>query len=190
MQTGIPVARIELLDDVQMDACIRYSKLEGYRGAADAVLRIPRHRSGSARAIGARCGRSATNHGGSEFQWATLPEDRTRLWKATAHRVLRDARIEARKAYDFFITIEPANDIEVEVLEKAKKDWPNDYKMIVSQYNKQLEAYEDVMGIKPADEAEREILEKAKQDWPNDYSMIKYEYEEQLEAKNKLEKSQ
>src|SRR5437660_7286396 len=26
MQTGIPVARIELLDDVQMDACIRYSK--------------------------------------------------------------------------------------------------------------------------------------------------------------------
>ena len=30
MQMGIPVARIELLDDVQMDACIRYSKLEGY----------------------------------------------------------------------------------------------------------------------------------------------------------------
>src|SRR5512138_3056320 len=30
MQVGIPVARIELLDDVQMDACIRYSKLEGY----------------------------------------------------------------------------------------------------------------------------------------------------------------
>ena len=30
MQHGIPVARIELLDDVQMDACIRYSKLEGF----------------------------------------------------------------------------------------------------------------------------------------------------------------
>ena len=30
MQIGIPVARIELLDDVQMDACIRYSKLEGF----------------------------------------------------------------------------------------------------------------------------------------------------------------
>ena len=30
MQMGIPVARIELLDDVQMDACIRYSKLDGY----------------------------------------------------------------------------------------------------------------------------------------------------------------
>src|SRR6186997_3698017 len=30
MQMGIPVARIELLDEVQMDACIRFSKLEGY----------------------------------------------------------------------------------------------------------------------------------------------------------------
>src|SRR6201996_5915095 len=29
LQMGIPVARMELLDDVQMDACIRYSKLEG-----------------------------------------------------------------------------------------------------------------------------------------------------------------
>src|SRR5436305_6618785 len=30
MQLGVPIARIELLDDVQMDACIRYSKLEGF----------------------------------------------------------------------------------------------------------------------------------------------------------------
>ena len=29
MQSGIPVARMELLDDVQMEACIAYSKLEG-----------------------------------------------------------------------------------------------------------------------------------------------------------------
>src|SRR6201996_5183161 len=29
LQMGIPVARMELLDEVQMDACIRYSKLEG-----------------------------------------------------------------------------------------------------------------------------------------------------------------
>ena len=42
MQTGIPMARIELLDDVQMDACIRYSKLEGYGRLPTLVLRVPR----------------------------------------------------------------------------------------------------------------------------------------------------
>ena len=36
MQIGIPVARMELLDEVQMDACIAYSKLEGLERAADA----------------------------------------------------------------------------------------------------------------------------------------------------------
>ena len=56
MQHGIPVARIELLDDVQMDACIRYSKLEGLRGEADAALRIPRQRSGRRGAGGADAG--------------------------------------------------------------------------------------------------------------------------------------
>ena len=33
IQSGIPVARIELLDEVQMGACIAYSKLEGYQAA-------------------------------------------------------------------------------------------------------------------------------------------------------------
>ncbi len=33
IQTGIPVARIELLDELQMRGCIGYSKLEGYRVA-------------------------------------------------------------------------------------------------------------------------------------------------------------
>ena len=42
IQTGIPVARIELLDEAQMRGCIGYSKLEGYRRGADAVLRVPR----------------------------------------------------------------------------------------------------------------------------------------------------
>ena len=46
LQTGIPVARMELLDEVQMAACIAYSKLEGLERAAHAVLRIPRHAGG------------------------------------------------------------------------------------------------------------------------------------------------
>ena len=40
MQLGIPVARIELLDDVQMGACIAYSKLSRVFGGADVVLRV------------------------------------------------------------------------------------------------------------------------------------------------------
>jgi D-lactate dehydrogenase (cytochrome) len=80
MQLGIPVARIELLDDVQMDACIRYSQLEyeakptlffefhgteaGVREQAEAIESI------------------ASEHGGSRFQWATAQEERSRLWKA------------------------------------------------------------------------------------------------------------
>ena len=43
MQMGIPVARMELLDDVQMDACIALFEAGRPGAAADAVLRIPRH---------------------------------------------------------------------------------------------------------------------------------------------------
>ncbi len=50
MQTGIPVARIELLDEVQMDACIRLFEARRLRRQADAVLRVPRLARGRARA--------------------------------------------------------------------------------------------------------------------------------------------
>jgi D-lactate dehydrogenase (cytochrome) len=81
MQHGVPVARIELLDDVQMDACIRYSKLEGYAARPTLFFEFHgteagvRDQAESMEAI-------AAEHGGSAFEWATKPEDRTRLWKA------------------------------------------------------------------------------------------------------------
>src|SRR5215468_4512546 len=81
MQTGIPVARIELLDEVQMDACIRYSKLEGF--AVKPTLFFEFHGSpGSVREQAAAMQAITSDHLGSAFEWATQPEDRNRLWKA------------------------------------------------------------------------------------------------------------
>src|ERR1700681_3851216 len=81
MQTGIPVARIELLDDVQMDACIRYSKLEGL--AAKHTLFFEFHGTSSGVAEQAAQLQAITEEfGGSAFEWATKAEDRTQLWKA------------------------------------------------------------------------------------------------------------
>jgi D-lactate dehydrogenase (cytochrome) len=81
MQMGIPVARIELLDDVQMDACIKYSKLEGY--LARHTLFFEFHGSeGSVQEQSGMMQQIAHEHGGSAFEWATLPEDRSRLWRA------------------------------------------------------------------------------------------------------------
>ena len=81
MQLGIPVARIELLDDVQMDACIRYSQLAEF--APKPTLFFEFHGSEAGVREQAETIQSlAADHGGSRFQWATKPEDRSRLWKA------------------------------------------------------------------------------------------------------------
>jgi D-lactate dehydrogenase (cytochrome) len=81
MQMGIPVARIELLDDDMMAAAISYSKLEGY--AARTTLFLEFHGSAAGVAEQAEAVEAITaGHGGSGFQWATDPATRARLWKA------------------------------------------------------------------------------------------------------------
>ena len=81
MQTGISVARIELLDEVQMEASIRYSKLEGF--AAKPTLFFEFHGSeAGVREQSAAMQSASDEFGGSAYQWATKTEDRTRLWKA------------------------------------------------------------------------------------------------------------
>jgi D-lactate dehydrogenase (cytochrome) len=81
MQTGISVARIELLDEVQMEASIRYSKLEGF--ALKPTLFFEFHGSeAGVREQSAAMQAASDEFGGSAYQWATKTEDRTRLWKA------------------------------------------------------------------------------------------------------------
>jgi D-lactate dehydrogenase (cytochrome) len=80
IQSGIPVARIELADEAQMDALRRYAKLDY---ASKPTLFFEFH--GSARAVAEHAEaveRIAAEHGGSAFEWATKPEDRSRLWQA------------------------------------------------------------------------------------------------------------
>ncbi len=81
MQVGIPVARIELLDAMQMDACIRYSKLEGYE--AKPTLFFEFHGTAAGVAEQAELMQQiAGEHGAGAFRWTTAQEERTKLWKA------------------------------------------------------------------------------------------------------------
>lgn len=80
IQSGVPVARIELLDEVQMEACNKYSDLDypvqptlffefhgSERGVVEQVEQVE--------AI-------AGDFGASEFKWARKAEDRSKLWQA------------------------------------------------------------------------------------------------------------
>ena len=80
IQSGIPVARIELLDEVQVRACNAYSKLSL---PETPLLFLEFNGSASSVAEQSHCfGEIAQEHGGGTFEWATRAEDRTKLWKA------------------------------------------------------------------------------------------------------------
>lgn len=81
IQFGVSVARIELLNNAQMDAINRYSKTDypvaptlffEFHGSSD------RHVSEQAEFVQS----IAEEHGASGFQWATRLEDRDKLWEA------------------------------------------------------------------------------------------------------------
>jgi D-lactate dehydrogenase (cytochrome) len=81
IQLGIPVARIELLDEVQLDAVNRYSRTNY---ALQPTLFFEFH--GTSREAVEEHARAveeiASEHGGAGFQWALTTEDRARLWHA------------------------------------------------------------------------------------------------------------
>ncbi|MGE5246573.1 MAG: FAD-binding oxidoreductase [Betaproteobacteria bacterium] len=81
IQLGVPVARIELLDETQIDAVNRHSKTS-YAVAPTLFFEFhgdsERHVRDQAEAVQAL----AAERGGSDFQWATRLEDREKLWQA------------------------------------------------------------------------------------------------------------
>ena len=81
IQLGVPVARIELLDETQLDAVNRYSHTT-YPVAPTLFFEFhsdsERHVADQVETVQA----IAAERGGRGFQWATRPEDREKLWKA------------------------------------------------------------------------------------------------------------
>ncbi len=80
IQCGIPVARIELLDPLQVKACNIYSKLELEEKP---TLFLEFH--GSAAGVEEQAelfGAIASEYGGGDFTWATQAEERNKLWAA------------------------------------------------------------------------------------------------------------
>ena len=79
IQTGVPVARIELLNATQIAASNRYSKLD-YKEAPTLFFEF----HGTARGVEeqAETVRALAAEHGGDFRWSTSPEERNRLWQA------------------------------------------------------------------------------------------------------------
>ena len=80
IQSGVPIARIELMDEVSVDAVNRYAKLDlkvaptlfmEFHGSANGV----KEQAETVEAL-------AADHGGGAFAWSDRAEDRSKLWQA------------------------------------------------------------------------------------------------------------
>ncbi len=80
IQSCIPVARIELLDAVQMDAINRYSKVDY---PVRPTLFLEFHGTEAGVAEQAKMFKAISDeYGGGDFQWATKTEERNKMWQA------------------------------------------------------------------------------------------------------------
>ena len=80
MQLGIPVSRIEFLDELMMEAINRYGKRDFPRRPT-LFLEFGGMPAAVAEQVAAVRGICA-EHGGADFQWASDAAERTRLWEA------------------------------------------------------------------------------------------------------------
>jgi D-lactate dehydrogenase (cytochrome) len=80
IQLGVPIARVELIDANTVRMVNTYAKL-GLR--EEALLLMEFHGTPAGVQEQAETVQElASNHGGQSFEWATTPEERTRLWTA------------------------------------------------------------------------------------------------------------
>lgn len=80
IQLGIPLARVEILDDAQMRAVNRRSGLN-YPEKTTLFFEFHGTQASVAEQVSI-VSELAGAHGGGAFQWSNNPEDRARLWKA------------------------------------------------------------------------------------------------------------
>jgi D-lactate dehydrogenase (cytochrome) len=80
IQSGIPVARIELLDEPQMEAINKYSKLS-HKVAPTLFFEFHGTTAGVAEQV-ELVKDIAADHGADDFRWASSQEERTKLWQA------------------------------------------------------------------------------------------------------------
>ena len=83
LQAGVPIARSELLCATTMKAINRYAKMS-HRESPTLLLEF--HGSPASVVEQAKTVQElAKDNGGLDFQWATKPEERSRLWEARHH---------------------------------------------------------------------------------------------------------
>jgi len=89
IQLGIPIARVEFMDEAQVRACNAYSALEL---PEQPHLFLEFHGSAAGTEEQAQMlAELAKENGGSDFTWATSTEERNKLWKAR-HNAYHAAR--------------------------------------------------------------------------------------------------
>jgi D-lactate dehydrogenase (cytochrome) len=80
IQSAIPIARVELLDDVMINGVNAYSK-RSFPEKNTLFFEFHGSKAGVEEQVAA-VKEIAAEHGGGDFQWASKPEERSALWQA------------------------------------------------------------------------------------------------------------
>ena len=124
IQSGLPIARIELVDALTVRAFNNYAKL----GLVEApMLFLEFH--GTAKGVEEQTQRFdeiAEGHGGGPFNWTTKPEERTKLWQARhdvywAHQTLKPKPEMTGFATDVCVPISRLADCVTETIKDAEE---------------------------------------------------------------------